>query len=138
MQVTVEQLMPIATFIAGCLVALVLHEAAHITVARILGVRVKRVGVDWRGPFIVRESGDSRANACIALAGPIANIITATLCWTVAPTFAHMNMLLGLSNLLPMQGSDGYRAWMVLRELKAARAVATTVPTPELPVSRFF
>jgi Zn-dependent protease len=113
--------------IALLLIALALHEAAHVIIATAFGVRVKRFGIGWRGPFIVRESGEPRANLYIAIAGPITNVILAILFWTAAPTFAHINLVLGLSNLIPIQGSDGSRAWAAIRELKMRRPVAVSL-----------
>ena len=119
--------LPLAPFLLAGLIALVLHEAAHVVVARALGVRVKRVGISWRGPFIVRESGEPRANLWIAVAGPVTNLVLAMLFWTAAPAFARINLVLGLSNLLPIEGSDGSRAWAAMRELKTRSRVAASL-----------
>ena len=124
MDATPGALLPIAIFIASSLAALVLHEAAHIAVARIAGVRVKRIGISWRGPYIVREPGEPRANIRIALAGPVTNVVLGMLFLTAAPTFAQINLVLGLSNLLPISGSDGSHVWAALRQLKTAPSVA--------------
>lgn len=117
----------ILAFLLTALVTLALHEAAHVIMARVLGVRVKRVGVNWRGPFIVREPGEPRSNLYISLAGPLINVIVATLFWTTAPLFAQLNLVLGLSNLLPIAGSDGFRAWAALRELRSRSRTITGV-----------
>ena len=37
--------------------AAVPHELAHAVVAGALGIRTKRVGINWRGPYLVRRSG---------------------------------------------------------------------------------
>jgi len=37
--------------------AIALHESSHIAAAKLLGLHVKRLGISWRGPYIVRESG---------------------------------------------------------------------------------
>ena len=115
---------PAIMFSIGCFVALVSHEAAHIVIARSFGVRVKRIGISWRGPYIVRESGEPKANLFIALAGPAANILLAIFCWDAMPMFAQINLVLGLSNLLPLPASDGFRAWTALHrlELRALRS----------------
>lgn len=108
----------IVTFLAFSAIALALHEAAHVAMAWALGIRVKRVGISWRGPFIVREAGEPRANIYIALAGPLMNLILAASFWALAPNFAFLNLALGLSNLLPIKGSDGLRIWIVSRQLR--------------------
>jgi stage IV sporulation protein FB len=113
--------------ISVVLIALALHEAAHVIMAKALGVRVKRIGIGWRGPFIVRENAEPRANLCISIAGPVANIVLAILFWDVAPTFARINLVLGLSNLIPVQGSDGSRAWTAMRDLKIRPNVAASL-----------
>jgi Zn-dependent protease len=113
--------------IVPVVIALALHEAGHVVVARALGVRVKRIGFGWRGPFIVRESGEPKANLCIAIAGPLTNVLSAVLFWTAAPTFAIISLVLGLSNLIPIEGSDGSRAWTAMRDLKIRPSVATSL-----------
>ena len=108
----------IAAFVLSSVIALSLHEAAHLLMAYLLGVRVKRIGINWRGPFIVRDQGEPVVNACISLAGPLANLVIAALAWTAAHTFAEINVVLGISNLIPVQGTDGWRAWLALRASK--------------------
>jgi Zn-dependent protease len=103
----------------GCGVSLVMHEAAHICAARALGIRVKRAGVNWRGPYIVREQGTPLANAMVSAAGPVINLLLAVLLWNDWPSCAIANLVLGLSNLLPIPSSDGRR---ILRELSVARS----------------
>jgi len=51
--------------------SVIIHEAAHVAIAWMHGVKIKRVGVSWRGPFIVREQGEPTADARIAIAGPL-------------------------------------------------------------------
>jgi Zn-dependent protease len=97
------------------LVAVILHEAAHLVTAFSLGVKVKRVGLNWRGPYIVREPGTSIENTLISLAGPLTNVVLCILAYHAASTFAFVNGFLGLFNLLPfIPSSDGqriYRLW---------------------------
>jgi Zn-dependent protease len=102
----------------GCAVSLVAHEAAHILAALGLGIRVKRAGVNWRGPYIVREQGTPYANAMVSAAGPLINLLLALVFWHDWPSCAIANLVLGLSNLLPIPCSDGRR---ILRELSLAR-----------------
>ena len=70
------------------LISVVLHEAAHLVTAFALHVRVKRVGLNWRGPYIVREPGPPVENTLISLAGPGINLVLCLLSYHVAPTFA--------------------------------------------------
>src|SRR3954447_12122713 len=139
MNSTAEASVAASTFLALSLIALAFHEAAHIVMAWALGIRVKRVGISWRGPFVIREAGGPRANICIALVGPLMNLILAACFRTYAPNFAFLNLALGLSNLLPIQGSDGLRIWTVLGHLRADIKSSTTgqqlVNDPVLPKS---
>jgi len=95
-----------------------LHEAAHVASAMMFGLNIKRMGVSWKGPYIVRESGSPGANLTTTLAGPLFNLLLVAL-WPVAPDFALTNLVFGLANLLPYGGSDGYRAWKIIRLAQA-------------------
>jgi Zn-dependent protease len=96
-----------------------LHELAHVVVAIALGVRVKRVGISWRGPYIVREQGPPLASLLIALAGPGLNLLLAFDFWSFAPQFGVINLLLGAYNLLPfIPGLDGNNALAAIRKLR--------------------
>lgn len=104
--------------------AVLLHEIAHLSAAKAMGIRVKRVGVSWKGPYIVREQGPPLSNLCIALAGPAINLALAAACWRFAPQFGLVNLVLGAYNLLPfVRGLDGsnalaaYRAFCRKREI---------------------
>lgn len=101
--------------------ALAVHEAGHILSAIALGIRVKRVGITWRGPFIVREQGSPAASAVVSLLGPVLNVILGLAYWEAAPLFAQINMVLGVWNLLPFRGSDGSHAWISLNHAKPAK-----------------
>lgn len=107
-------------YIAVCVVAVVLHELAHAIVARALGIRIKRVGINWRGPYLIREQGPPLACFITALAGPAMNLLLAAAFWTIAPQFGLVNLVLGGYNLLPfVRGLDGYNALNAYRRLAA-------------------
>jgi Zn-dependent protease len=97
------------------LVSVVLHEAAHLGTALALKIKVKRIGLNWRGPHIVREPGTPLQNTCVSLAGPGINLVLCILTYHAALTFALVNGFLGFFNLLPfIPSSDGqrvYRLW---------------------------
>lgn len=101
------------SFLLG-VVAVVLHELSHVVVARAQGLKVRRIGVTWKGPYIVRESGTWLQNLRVSLAGPVANLLLAALFWRIVPIFGLCNLVLGAFNLLPIPGSDGHRAWQLL------------------------
>jgi Zn-dependent protease len=105
------------------LLAMVLHECGHLAAAVALGVRVKRVGIQWnKGIFTVREQGTVNQNLMIALAGPSVNLLLmAVEPWF--PMFSLANLCCALANMLPIQGSDGFRVadcWRRIREGKQA------------------
>jgi Zn-dependent protease len=110
-------------YLTICLVAVVLHELGHVVVATALGVRVKRIGISWRGPYIVREQGAPLASFFIALAGPGMNLLIALTLWSAAPRFGFINLLLGAYNLIPfIPGLDGHNALAALRKLRLSAA----------------
>jgi Zn-dependent protease len=114
-------------FWIASVLAVIIHETAHVAVARTLGIKIKRVGISWRGPFIVREHGEPTADATIAIAGPVANLLLALACWHVAPLFAQVNLVLGGYNLLPfIPRNDGRHAWNALRRIRNARQTVTS------------
>jgi len=119
------------SFLASALVALVLHELCHVVMASVLGVKVKRVGLSWRGPYVVRESGTSAQNVAISLAGPAANLLTVVGCLLVGRGFelCFASLVLGVFNLLPVPSSDGLRAARLLWTM------ATTTPLEETLVA---
>jgi Zn-dependent protease len=97
-----------ATFLIGLLVIL-LHEAAHLVAARAFGIHIKRIGVSWKGVYIVRECGTPLGNMVTTLAGPLVNLLLAA-AWPVSHRFAVVNLIFGVVNLVPFAGSDGQRA----------------------------
>jgi Zn-dependent protease len=102
-------------FWVSLLLSLLLHESAHLAVAYLAGVRVKHIGLSWKGPYIVREPGTPVQNTFISLAGPGINLVLCALCWQLSRTFALVNGLLALMNLLPVPLSDGLRVYRIWR-----------------------
>ncbi len=115
----------------GCIVGLFAHEAGHICLALGLGLQIKRIGLSWYGPYIVRESGSLTADAMVSAAGPLVNLLLAAMMWQTWPTFALANLTLGISNLLPLPKCDGGRILRVLslaRKSDASAPISATVP----------
>jgi Zn-dependent protease len=102
-------------FWASLLISLFLHESAHLATAYLAGVRVKHIGLSWKGPYIVREPGTAVQNTLISLAGPGVNLVLCVLGWHLSGTFAMVNGLLALINLLPLPMSDGLRVYRIWR-----------------------
>jgi Zn-dependent protease len=95
--------------------AVVLHESAHLVMAYLGGVRVKHVGITWKGPYIVREPGTALQNTFISLAGPGINLALCLICRHWSGTFAFVNGFLAVMNLLPIRSSDGLRVYRIWR-----------------------
>ncbi|MBA3916169.1 MAG: hypothetical protein H0X25_20460 [Acidobacteriales bacterium] len=100
-------------------ISLLLHECGHILAAGILGVKVHEIGFCLRGPYNRRERARVPIEeVAITLSGPMVNALTAAALWTV-PGVGHWlaiyNLVLLVSNLAPLPGSDGRRvfaAWV--------------------------
>jgi Zn-dependent protease len=107
----------IATAIANAILAVGLHELAHVAAASAIGVRVYQVGMSWRGPFIRRDPGTTGQNLAITLAGPGINLLLALVWRHINPGFALNNFVLGICNLLPFPSSDGLRALSLLNTM---------------------
>jgi Zn-dependent protease len=104
--------------VANAVLAVLLHELAHLAAAFAIRVRVYQVGISWKGPFIRRESGTAIQNLAITLAGPGINLLLAFLLHHINPGFALYNFVLGLCNLLPFPSSDGSRALSLLTTIR--------------------
>ena len=110
---------PVMRGFALGMIAMILHECGHLAAAATLGARVKRVGIQWnKGFFTVREKGTVHQNLLIALAGPFVNLLLLVLePWF--PLFGLANFCCALANMLPIDGSDGFRVaecWRHIRE----------------------
>jgi Zn-dependent protease len=90
--------------------SILVHEVGHLVTAFLLKVKVKRVGITWKGPYIKRESGTPSRNLAITLAGPGINILLTVVTRHTYPAFALANLVLGVFNLLPIPTFDGHRA----------------------------
>lgn len=112
---------PILKGAAFGILAMALHEGGHIVTAWAVGVKVKRVGLCWKGMYTVREAGPPAKNMQVSLAGPLANLAL-MIFWPLSPTFGLANFFCGVCNLLPIPGSDGKRALSCLRAVRKADA----------------
>jgi Zn-dependent protease len=105
--------MPLKDLLLIGLIAIVTHEAGHIAAAVVLGIGVKRIGISWKGVYIVRETAGPVPNMLVTLAGPLANLLLAA-AWQGSHEFVILNWIFAVSNLLPLKGSDGSRIWAQL------------------------
>lgn len=113
-----------SVFIALAYFAMFLHEIGHILAALYFKIEVKKVGFTWKGAYIIRESGPTKINMLIALAGPLMNIIIGLFALKYFLFFAEMNFVLGFGNLLPMKGSDGDRLITLWNQLQKEKYVS--------------
>jgi len=88
---------------------MVLHEVGHLLAALALGIKIRSVGLRWKGLYTVREAGPPAKSLLISLAGPLTNAVL-LFGWHWSPTFGLANLCFAVCNLLPIDGSDGERA----------------------------
>lgn len=101
------------------LLALVAHEAGHVAVARLLGVRLTGVAFGRRG-FGVRLGRPEiilsrRARALIAAGGPVASLLVMLTGPAALPLLVLGSLALLLVNLIPSGHSDGGKIWREVR-----------------------
>lgn len=120
------------------LVSLLLHEAGHLAMAQALGVRVRAVGLCLKGAYLHRsDSRSAVSELLIALAGPAVSLLlyaalrdgNAILRWV-----AILNLVLAISNLVPLPGTDGARIYQSLQSFGRRRSgteAARTRPPAE-------
>lgn len=98
------------------LAAMLLHEMGHMAAALALRVKIHQVGISRKGAYIRREAGTATQNFIITLAGPGTNLWLALLFQHISPHFALCNLVIGITNLLPLPASDGSRALELIRK----------------------
>jgi Zn-dependent protease len=103
-------------FVSGVLLSLLAHELGHIIAASALRVRVWGLGLCVWGAFIRRDHGTPAQDVLISLSGPLVNfMLFVILGFAQQGTLAAVNLLLFVGNLLPVPGTDGWRAAQALR-----------------------
>jgi Zn-dependent protease len=115
--------------------SLLLHELGHMLAAAALGVPVCEFGLCFRGAYNCRGTACRRRDdILISSAGPLVNLfLVATLILPViGPQLAFCNLLLCVTNLLPLPSSDGLH---ILRALFASSRPAEMVPAMSEPSS---
>ena len=89
------------------LCALLLHEAGHAIVLRLVHVRVKAVRLGFGDVEMETAPLGYWEELLSAWAGPCVNFLLYLALWRIAPAFAAVNLLLGAYNLLPVLPLDG-------------------------------
>lgn len=117
-------LVPLALLACGA------HEMGHIFVIRLLGIEVKEVRLTAIGAELVlaRLPGYWQEGIA-ALAGPGVNLVLALICcgFEKCLTFAGLNLVLALFNMLPAGRLDGGRALYCTLALLAGPDLAAWV-----------
>jgi Zn-dependent protease len=120
---TAMRLGPAQGVFGGSLIvlSLLVHELGHLLAASLRGVRVKAIGLCLKGAYIRRtDSQIALTELFIAIAGPASNLLLFMLFRGESPVVAwvaQLNLILALSNLLPIKGLDGHRIVTSLRQL---------------------
>jgi stage IV sporulation protein FB len=103
------------SLLAVVLLSLLAHELGHILAASACHVRVKALGLCAWGAFVSREHGTPAQDVLISLSGPLVNfVLFVILGFAQQGVFAAVNLLLFAGNLLPVPGTDGWRAAQAL------------------------
>ncbi len=101
-------------YISSILAAVILHEFGHIAAIYLLRGKISEITLRPFGAVIKRSENNTSyfADFMIALAGPLANIISFLICLSVGilGTFAYSSIILALVNLIPAKPLDGYCA----------------------------
>ena len=103
------------------LIAMTLHEVGHLAAAPLVGIKVRTVGLGWKGLYTLREPGPPLKNIVVSLAGPLTNVLLLTF-WHLSPKLGLANLCFAFFNILPIEGSDGERIWKCWRQIKKERA----------------
>jgi hypothetical protein len=101
-------------------VAMAFHEAGHLVVAPLVGIKIKTIGLKWKGLYTVREAGPPAKNLIVSLAGPLTNLALLAF-WPLSHKFGLANLCFSFFNILPIEGSDGERVWKCWRQMKQER-----------------
>lgn len=111
------------------LLAIFLHEMGHYLVAKKLGYKLSKFSLSPYGAQLnyKNQNFQSQDEIKIALAGPMANLISIFLIfsiWWIAPTtyfftssFVEISLIIALFNLLPAYPLDGGRVFVCLSSM---------------------
>ena len=104
--------------------SLLVHEAAHLLAAKLCGVRVKAIGLCVKGAYLRRKDSEhAGTELVIAVCGPLASILMFLIFRCDLPVFhwvAQLNLVVALSNLLPIPSTDGARIVRALASILTA------------------
>ena len=105
------------------LLAAALHEAGHLAALWALGIPVRELELRAGGAVLRAELRGEAREAWALGAGPGLNLLLAALFWRPWPLFGLCNLSLGLWNLLPLPGRDGWGLGRLARDkIRSAHA----------------
>jgi Zn-dependent protease len=99
--------------ILPALLVIAIHGAGHVLGARLCGLRPQRIRLTPTGLRLISDGSypSFRAEALVALSGPLANLLTALLVALLpridGALFVSLSLYLACLNLLPLHGFDG-------------------------------
>lgn len=96
-------------FLAGVLLAALIHELGHLLALHLSGGRVRRILLRAAGVRIDADPMEPGRAALCALAGPIAGFLT-IFTWRWFPELAAAGVVQTVFNLIPIYPLDGGRA----------------------------
>lgn len=128
-----------------------LHEGAHFLVAKKLGYRLESFSIAAYGASLNYKEKilDSKDEFLISLAGPVCNIVCATIVvalwwafptfYNISATFAKQSYIFGLLNLLPCYPLDGGRvAAAILQNVISRERAIKLITTFNIVLSAIF
>lgn len=106
-----------------CILAAVLHELGHIVMMKALKVRLRAVSLRLFDVLMEADPpGSLAADVLITLGGPMSNFLFALLCAVLGMRLWMPHLVLGIFNLLPVEGLDGgHLLYIVLSRLLPPR-----------------
>ena len=109
-----SNLVAVVELLAYLFLSVLIHEFGHAYAAKVLGHEVSDITVYPFGGMasIVMKKFDYAHHFFIAFAGPLANILTFCIFllfedFKLFSTFSGINLLIGVSNLIPVKSFDG-------------------------------
>lgn len=101
------------------LFAVFFHEMGHIISAILCGARIRSLTFDVAGAkmALCGKLLSYKEEMLIAMSGPSVNLIMSGLIFPFWEEFSSFSMMLGLLNLFPISGFDGYRILSALISL---------------------
>ena len=112
----------IISYVSACTI----HEFAHTFCAECLSVKSEDPKISFMSAKISVMSEQNIRTFLIAIAGPVANILSSILCAYFVKSlniFAYLSFALAIINLLPIKSLDGYTALYAMLPTKLKPAV---------------